>query len=225
MTLSVAGRCERTGMFGIAITSSSPAVAARCAHARAGVGVVATQNITDPRLGPQGLDELAQGLSASDVLARLREKAGAKASYRQLSAVDAKGRAAAYSGDHCLGLHGHAVGPSVAAAGNLLARGDLAQVMVEAFAHHQQAHLGDRLLGALDAALALGGEAGPVRSAGLLIVDDQDWPLVDLRVDWSGQPLAELRALWRLWQPQMLDYVRRGLDPEASPTFGVPGNP
>ena len=73
---------------------------------------------------------------------------------------------------------------------------------------------------------AAGGEMGPVKSAGLLVVDKQMWPLVDLRVDWSDEgPVAGLRELWRLYEPQMKDYVTRALDPHSAPTYGVPGDP
>lgn len=102
MTFSISGRCARTGMFGIAVSSSSPCVAARCAHARAGVGVVATQNITDPRLGPKGLDLMAEGLSAPQAIERLKAEAP-HLEFRQLALVDSQGRTASFSGSHTLG--------------------------------------------------------------------------------------------------------------------------
>src|SRR6185369_9548645 len=118
MTFSIAARCVDTGMFGIAVSSSSPAVAARCAHARAGAGAVATQNITDPTLGPKGLDLLAQGLSAKEVLQRLR--AGAQhIDYRQVALVDRHGGTASFSGSKTLGSHRTAEALNVVAAGNL----------------------------------------------------------------------------------------------------------
>lgn len=225
MTFSIAGRCARTGMFGVALSSSSPAVAARCGYARSGVGAVTTQNITDPRLGPAGLAALTQGLSAEAVIALLRAQAGDTDSYRQLTVVDASGQAAAFSGHHALGRHGHHTASDVVAAGNMLANPDVPRAMAEAFAARPDQHLAARLLAALDAAMVLGGEAGPVRSAGLLVVDDQQWPLVDLRVDWHEAPIVELSALWEVWQPQMHDYVTRGLDPGTAPSYAVPGDP
>ncbi|WCT73075.1 DUF1028 domain-containing protein [Sphingomonas naphthae] len=224
MTFSVTARCARAGMFGIAVSSSSPAVAARCAHARAGVGAVSTQNITDPRLGPAGLYELASGLPAEAAIAALCERAGDTAAYRQLTAVDAEGRSAAHSGAHSLGRHGHHLAPDVAAAGNMLTTLDVPPAMVAAFLSRPEDHLADRLLAAMDAALAAGGEEGPVHSAGLLVVDDQDWPLIDLRIDWSDAPIADLHRLWAIWRPQMHDYVTRGLDPTRAPKYGVPGD-
>lgn len=211
-------------MFGIAVSSSSPAVAARCAHARAGVGIVATQNITDPRLGPIGLDLLGAGASAHDVLAALRDRAGETAPYRQLAVVDAHGRSCAFSGIHSLGCHAGHAEQDVVAAGNMLADPSIPKAMVDSFKMNPECHLGDRLIAALEAALAAGGEEGPVHSAGLLLVDDQTWPLADLRVDWSEDPIGDLKPLWLIWQPQMHDYVTRGLDPRSAPSYGVPGD-
>jgi uncharacterized Ntn-hydrolase superfamily protein len=212
-------------MFGIALSSSSPAVAARCGHARSSVGAVTTQNITDPRLGPAGLAALANGASAETVINLLRAQAGATEPYRQLTVVDSTGHSAAFSGHHALGRHGHHTARDVVAAGNMLANLNVPQAMADAFASLPEHHIADRLLAALDAAIALGGEEGPVRSAGLLVVDDQQWPLVDLRVDWNDAPIAALGVLWQLWQPQMRDYVTRGLDPSTAPSYGVPGDP
>ncbi|MFK8250832.1 DUF1028 domain-containing protein [Ancylobacter terrae] len=224
MTFSISARCARTGLFGIAVSSSSPAVAARCAHARAGVGVVATQNITDPTLGPRGLDLMASGLSASEALERLRAVAS-HFDYRQVVLVDREGRAAAHSGARTLGLHGVELAPDVAAAGNLLASADVPASMVKAFQASPDAHLGDRILAAMQAALDAGGEEGPVHSIGMLIVDKVAWPVADLRIDWTeGDPIGELAALWRLWRPQMDAYVTRALDPSSAPSYGVPGD-
>ena len=222
MTFSLAARCPESGAFGIVISSSSPAVAARCAHVRAAVGAACTQNITDPRLGPALLDELA-GAPAPEALAALVSREPT-AAYRQLTLVDAQGRTAAYSGEHTLGLHASAHGDGAVAAGNLLASDAVPAAMLEAFASVAPA-FGDRLVAALRAAGEAGGEAGPVRSAGLLIADRVSWPVADLRVDWHEDPLGELERLWLLWEPQLDDYVRRAIDPTAAPSYGVPGDP
>lgn len=225
MTFSISGRCPRTGEFGIAVSSSSPAVAARCAHARAGAGVVGAQNITDPRLGQRGLALLAEGLAAPAVLARLTE-ATPHIQYRQLVVLGPSGPAAVFHGSGTLGVHGGALGQDCAAAGNLLAHDGVPQAMVAAFEAAADQPLAARLLAAMRAGLAAGGEAGPVHSAGMLVVRDQPWPVADLRVDWTeGDPVAELAALWALWQPQQEAYVSRALDPSAAPAFGVAGDP
>lgn len=224
MTFSIAARCPLTGMFGLAVASSSPAVAARCAHARAGVGAVATQNITDPTLGPKGLDLMASGLSANDALQRLVAESPLIA-YRQVTLVDARGGSVGYSGARTLGIYACETAANAVAAGNLLANADVPkQILTRFFAEADQS-LGNRLVGAMRAGLAAGGEAGPVHSAGLLLVRDVAWPIADLRVDWhDSDPIGALADLWHLWQPQMEAYVTRALDPAAAPSFGVAGD-
>lgn len=224
MTFSVSGRCAATGMFGVALSSSSMAVAARCAHARAGVGAVATQNVTDPRLGPRGLDLMAEGLPAEAALARLIAEAP-HVEHRQLALIDAQGGTATFSGARTLGVHGAARGLDVVAAGNMLAGPEVPHRMVEAF-ELAPGHLGDRLIAALRAAVAAGGEAGPVHSMGLVLVDRVPWPVADLRVDWTdGDPVEEGAALWDRWRPEMDAYVARALRPDEAPRYGVPGDP
>lgn len=225
MTFSIVGRCPRTGQFGVALSSSSPAVAARCAHARAGVGAVATQNVTDPRLGPLGLDLLARGFGPNATVAALQGAAADHAAWRQVTAIDTAGIPWGFSGSRALGRNGHVIAPHAVAAGNMLASDHVLPAMLSAFETDDRASLAERLITALEAALDAGGEEGPVHSAGLLVVADQPWPLVDLRVDWAdAAPIAQLRALWTLWQPQMDAYVTRALDPAGAPSYGVPGD-
>lgn len=222
MTFSIAARCATTGRFAVAVASSSPAVAARCAHARAGIGAVTTQNITDPRLGPQGLDLLALGADAAQACEILRQTAPHPA-FRQVTAIDRQGRTAAFSGARVLGVHAIAHGRDVVSAGNLLANPGVPNAIVAAF-EASAGDLGQRAVDAMLAGLAAGGEAGPIRSCGLVMVDAVAWPVADLRVDWHDAPLAELAALWSVWQPQLADYVSRALNPEAAPSYGVPGD-
>ena len=221
--MSIVARSADAASFGMAIASSSPAVAARCMHGRAGVGAAATQNITDPTLGPLVLDALARGMTAPAALGRVLS-ATPFGAYRQLLAVGAQGPPATHSGAHGLGLVNSAVGADAAAAGNLLASPAVPGAMIAAF-EVGTGHLGDRLLRALRAGLDAGGEAGPLHSAGLLVVREVSWPIVDLRVDWHDGPIAALEELWRLYAPQIDDYVRRAIDPGRAPTFGVPGDP
>ena len=115
-------------------------------------------------------------------------------------------------------------GPHVAAAGNLLKDQSIPQRMVDVFLEKQENDLEDRLLAAMKAALALGGEEGPVHSAGMKVVDRVPWPETDLRIDWSDEPIHDLEALWRLWRPLRSDYVTRALDPASAPAYGVPGD-
>lgn len=222
MTFSLVARCARTGQFGTAVASSSPAVAARCAHARAGVGAVASQNVTDPGLGPRALDLLEAGASAEEAVAILGR--APHASYRQILVVDRDGGAAIHSGPNALGIWAGARGVDVASGGNLLATPEVPRAIVAAF-EATVGPLGDRLIAAMRAGLEAGGEAGPIRSAGMKIVDRLAWPLVDLRCDWTeGDPIAELARAWEVYAPQAEAYVTRALDPTAAPSFGVPGD-
>jgi uncharacterized Ntn-hydrolase superfamily protein len=223
VTFSIVGRCVRTGAFGVAITSSSPAVASRCAYVRSGVGAVATQNVTDPSLGPALLDALESGLDGATALRSVVESAR-HAEFRQLTLVDARGARNAFSGERSLGINGAELGHHCVAAGNMLATIDVLSACRTAFDADRSLEIEERLVRALEAGLALGGEAGPVHSAGLLVADDVPWPTTNLRVDWSDSPIEDLRALWQLWAPQKADYVTRALDPTNSPSYGVPGD-
>lgn len=223
MTFSLIARCAQTGQFGMVIASSSPAVAARCAHARAGVGVVASQNITDPALGPALLDLMEAGLSADEALFTVANR-HPHIAYRQLLVLDGGGRSAVLSGAQSLGLWKTERATDAAAGGNLLANHTIPAAMLAAFAA-AAGLFGDRLMAALHAGLAAGGEAGPVHSAGMKIVDRLSWPIVDLRCDWSEDcPITALQTAWDVYRPQMAAYVQRAQDPTAAPSYGVPGN-
>lgn len=223
MTFSIVARCSRTGMFGTAVSSSSPAVAARCGLAQAGVGAVNSQNITDPTLGTRGLELMARGASATEAVSILRQTAS-HPEYRQVLAVDAAGVTAIYSGRNALGIWSEAQAENVACAGNLLANDRVPQAMVDAFLN-STGHLGDRLIEVMRAALKAGGEAGPVRSAGMKLVRDVAWPVADLRCDWTGEcPVEQLADLWERYKPQLDAYVTRALNPSDAPSYGVPGD-
>jgi len=210
-------------MFGVAVSSSSPAVAARCAYAQAGVGAIASQNVTDPTLGIRGLELMARGASATEVVAILK-RTGACPEYRQVLAVDATGATAIHSGDKALGIWAEARAENVACGGNLLANPNVPQAMVDAFLA-SEGELGDRLILAMRAGLKAGGEAGPVHSAGMKLVRDVSWPVADLRCDWTdGCPIEELAKLWELYKPQLEAYVTRALNPSEAPSYGVPGD-
>ena len=221
MTFSIVAR-DASGAFGSAICSSSPAVAARCVHLTDGVGAVNSQNITDPRLGPQLLSRLRDGLSATEALAVIVD-ASEHIQSRQLLVVDDEGRSAAYSGTQALGIFGDAVADGVAAGGNMLAAAGIPELMVDAY-RRAGGDLEWRLLAALRTAIDAGGEAGPVHSAGLAVVRLAGWRVTDLRVDWADRPIDELEALAAVWMPQRDDYVTRALNPGAAPSYGVPGD-
>jgi uncharacterized Ntn-hydrolase superfamily protein len=194
MTFSIVARCAETGMFGVAISSSSPAVAARCSYARAGVGAVASQNVTDPSLGPLALDLMQGGMDAATAIAEV-QKRGKFIEYRQVLAVDARGQTAIHSGPNSLGIWTQAQAQNVASGGNMLANDGVPQAIVEGYLA-ATGHIGDRLIAAMRAGLAAGGEAGPVHSAGMMIVDKVSWPLADLRCDWTEDcPITAISGL------------------------------
>jgi len=223
MTISIAARCERTGAFGVAISSSSPAVGSRCPNVRAGVGAVSSQNITDPRLGPALLDALEGGLSAQDALDSISAVA-THPEFRQLTVVDATGAAAVFSGAKSLGINAEVTANNVAAAGNMLANDGVIHAMVNSFTSNADKELADRLIGALEAGVAAGGEAGPVHSAAVLVATQVAWPTTNLRVDWDENPIVKLREIYKVWAPQADDYVTRALNPNSAPSYGVPGD-
>jgi len=241
VTFSIVARSEDAALFGVAIASSSPAVAARCAHARAGVGAVATQNVTDPALGALILGALEQSTGAgADAALDLALRSTPHSAYRQLLVIGPAGSPAVHCGARALGVAAVAVGANAAAAGNLLAAESVPAAMIAAFDAPRAAAaradaarssaadaeaFGARLLQALRSGADRGGEAGPIHSAGLLIVRDLCWPIVDLRIDWvDHDPLGALTRVWDIYAPQIEAYVRRAADPERAPAFGVAGD-
>lgn len=217
MTYSIAARCPDTGAFGIAITSSSICVASRCAWVGP-LGAVMTQNVTDPALGPAGLALLRQGLGAAAVLEVLLAGTPEPA-WRQVGVIDRYGRFAMHSGAQALATAAVAKGEGCFALGNLLANPDVPARMIEAYARASGTNLAERLLHGLEAGLAAGGETGDEHSAGMHVAQTYDWPVVDLRVDWHEEPIAELRRVWELYAPQRAAYEARALNPSGAPAF------
>ena len=224
MSFSISGFCQKTGMVGVAITTSSICVASRCPWVRADVGAVATQNVTDPSLGNLMLNYLEQGLSAQQSIDKVVEGHNF-INYRQLALVDSKGNSASYTGSKTLGTNAVSQGGGCIAAGNLLSSVEVVQAMTDNFSNNDNLHLAERLLVAIQAGVDAGGEEGPLHSAGLKVAHQHPWPLVDLRVDWADDdPITELINLWRVYEPQMMDYNSRAIDPSQAPSYGVPGD-
>ena len=223
MTFSLAARDPATGAFGMVLSSSSPAVAARCLHLRPRVGVAASQNVTNPALGPRLLDLLQAGSPAESALSRVVAEEPHR-EHRQLTVVDDAGRIAHFSGARALGTYAAATGHQAVAAGNLLAGAHVVQAMIDSYQASTAATFEERLLAGCLGGLAAGGEEGPVRSAGLAVVESAAWRVTDLRVDDADEPAAELGRLLALWLPQKRDYLTRALDPSGAPSYGVPGD-
>lgn len=222
MTFSIIARCPDSGQFGAAVASSSPAVAARCIRGLSGVGAAASQNITDPELGTAALSLMQQGRTPRESLDALRLRPFIE--YRQLMAIDALHPPAVFTGANALGSLASAVGAHAACAGNMLASRDVPDAMLRAF-ESTSGSLAERLMAALLAGQAAGGEEGPVHSAGLLVYAGKQWPVVDLRMDWvEHDPVHALHEAWKVYAPQVQAYITRAEDPRAAPSFGVPGN-
>ena len=219
MTYSIAARCARTGMFGAAVTTSSISVGSRCAYARAGVGAVLTQHRTDPRLGPRGLELLAEGLPAKAVIERLTEGVPG-IGWRQIAVVDRTGGTAVFHGERITSVHSAHEGAGCIASGNILRNTDVTRAMVAAFEADPAAHLAERLVRAMEAGYAAGGEPKQVKSAALLVVDKESFPFVDLRVDYDPLPLVKLRWLWEIYEPSSKLYVQRAVSPDSVPGGG-----
>jgi uncharacterized Ntn-hydrolase superfamily protein len=213
VTCAILARCADTGQLGVALVSSLMAVTGRCAFVQAQVGAVVVQSMADPRLGPAALKMLANGYRPEAVL-RAFDRTEEGFDYRQMALINGSGDTAVHEASVAAGLTGAAEGENCAAIGNRLVDGAVPERMIEVFVR-TSGELGDRLVASLKTAVAEAG-AGPARAAGLLIAEHEPWPLVDLRIDWSDDPVAGLEHLWHLWWPQMRNYLERALDPAAA---------
>ena len=216
-TFAICGRCARTGQLGVAIATRFLAVGALAPRARAGVGAVSTQAYVNPYHGYWVMDGLATGLPAPEAVAASLAR-DPRPDLRQLLAVDAAGRAAAHTGENCDTWRGHRVGPNFAAGGNMLVGPAVVDAMAEAFiaTEQQDLALAERLLRCIEAGEAAGGDKRGKQSAALLVVAEEDYPLVDLRVDEHPDPVAELRRIYGVYLRDYAEILRR-LPTRANP--------
>jgi uncharacterized Ntn-hydrolase superfamily protein len=214
MTFSIIGRCARTGQIGVAVASPSIAIGARVAYCAAGVGAVLTQHRTDPRLGPRGIELLRAGSTAQQTIDALIIAAAPNAQWRQLAAMDSTGATAVFSGSRTRPEMSEAPAQDACAIGNELVNHRSPPAMLREFQSIPGLPLAERLVRALEAGLAAGGEPNGPHSAQLLVVATESFALIDLRVDWHEQPIAELRDLWQRYAPQTAFFVQRALDPD-----------
>lgn len=212
MTFSLALRCAKTGHFGVAGTTSSMAMGARCLFVNHDAGAVITQHRTDPRLGPQALRRLRAGASAQEVIDSFARDPGIE--WRELAIIDRHGNCAARQGQNQEPIYAKAFGHGMVAVGNILRNDTVPAAMIEAAEKAADLPLAERLLAALDAGLAAGGEVFALQSAALRIAEHADFCSVDLRVDASEAPLADLRQLWQAYAPQQANFVERVLNPD-----------
>jgi uncharacterized Ntn-hydrolase superfamily protein len=194
MTWSIVAR-DADGSFGVAIASRFFAVGALCVHTRRAVGALSTQALMNPLYGPAAIDLLAVGTPTADVVHRLTDADEGRAQ-RQLHAIGASGAPAAYTGEQCIDWCGHAVHDDFSVAGNMLAGPEVLEATVGAFVAAAGRPLGERLLAALVAGEAAGGDRRGKQAAALRIHGDDDYPRLDLRVDDHPEPIDELRRLY-----------------------------
>lgn len=228
-TFSIVARDPQTGRFGVAVTTKAFAVGSLCPFAKAGVGAIATQARVNPTLGPKGLRLLEHGLSAEETLQELLANDPGK-QVRQLGIIDKYGHAVAYSGEWTNAWSGHIVGDTFTVQGNLLTGEAVVQAVAATFSA-STAPFEERLIQALEAGQHAGGDKRGKQSAALLVVDTDEFPFVDLRVDDNPEPLKELRRLYALHKTGLLSVyhewvegIRSGVVPEgmAKPDENAP---
>jgi uncharacterized Ntn-hydrolase superfamily protein len=215
-TFSIAARCARTGMLGVAVSTAVPGVGSIVTHARPEVGAIATQSWANPYLGPDGLDLLEQGLGAEEALEKLMAEDPGRET-RQIGVVDAKGGSAAFTGADCTTWFGHTTGQDYAAQGNMLVNAETVDALAETFEANADDELPERLMKCLEAAQAAGGDKRGRQSAALYVVKTEAYPLVDLRVDEHTEPVAELRRVFTVASKQLRPFVEM-MPTRAEPT-------
>jgi uncharacterized Ntn-hydrolase superfamily protein len=194
MTWSIIARDELTGQFGIAVATRFFAVGARVPHIAAGVGGIATQALVNPYYGIDGLKLLREGRKPHDIIETLIAADSGHQS-RQLHIMDAGGRIAAFTGRDCVDWCGHVEDNGFSIAGNMLAGAGVLDDTAQAYLANKNLPFAQRLIAAMRSGEAAGGDKRGKQSAALLIHGDEEWSLLDLRVDDHADPLAELERL------------------------------
>lgn len=218
-TFSIVARCHRTEMLGVAVSTAVLGVGARCPHVKAGVGAAATQSWINPYLGIDALRLMSEGFSAPEAQAKLLEDDPGRRG-RQLGLVDRDGRSAAWSGPECVPWFGHIAVPNCAIQGNMLVGEETLKAMLHAFENAELLELPERLLVALEAGQAAGGDKRGKQSAALLVAHREEYAYCDLRVDEHRHPVAELRRIFEIARSQLTSYVR-GLPTRANPLGAI----
>jgi uncharacterized Ntn-hydrolase superfamily protein len=194
-TFSITARCHRSGELGIAVATKFISVGMLCSFVKNNVGAIASQAYINPYLGIWGLEYLAKGHSAQETLEFLKSK-DEGIEYRQLGIVDNKGGSAAFTGSNSDTWHGHLTGPNYALAGNRLVSVETLEAMRDSFESDDSLPLSKRLLLALSAGEAAGGDKSGHQSAALKVYGVTEFPVIDLRVDEHDDPVAELRRIY-----------------------------
>ncbi len=219
-TFSIVGRCPRSGMLGVAVSTAVPAVGALCPHVKAGVGAVSTQSWVNPYLAIEALGLMEQGTTGPEALKTVLAADEAK-NLRQIGVVDSDGRSASWSGDDCTPWYGHITEDDFAVQGNMLVGEATLTAMAEAFRDSASLDLAERLLLALEAGNSAGGDKRGKQSAALRVHHTEDYPWLDLRVDEHGHPVTELRRVYTIAKLQLLPFVA-GMPKRGQPAGGLP---
>jgi uncharacterized Ntn-hydrolase superfamily protein len=199
VTWSIVAYDPESGAFAVAVATKAFAVGASCPFVRAGVGAVSTQSITNRYLGLAVLEGLARGLPpAAAIEGALAGDEGR--GLRQVHAVDRHGRCAAWTGQNCVEWCGSVTGPGISVAGNMLAGERVVAATLEHWLAHPEQTVPERLMAAMEAGEAAGGDRRGRQSAAMKLITTEDFPDLDLRVDDHADPLAELRRLLELWR-------------------------
>ena len=207
MTWSIIARDKATGCFGIAVATKFFAVGARVPFIAAGVGAIATQALVNPFYGTKGLRLLRDGKTADAVVNELIAGDDGR-DHRQVHIIDANGRIAAHTGTECIGWHGHVAGEEFSVAGNMLAGARVLDETASAYLGGEGLPFPRRLVTAMLAGEAAGGDKRGKQSAALLIYGEEDWSDLDLRVDDHAEPLAELERLERVSRERWMSFRR-----------------
>lgn len=209
MTWSMIARDEPTGRVGIIVATRFFAVGARVPHIRTGVGALCTQAMTNPYFGPRGLALLSAGASAEETV-RMLLAADDGREHRQIHVMDREGRVAAGTGRHCVPWCGQKSGASWSLAGNMLTGEAVLDETARAYEAHTDLPFARRLIAAMKAGEAAGGDKRGRQSAALLIHDGEDHSMLDLRVDDHTDPLAEIARLEAVARERFIHYRRFG---------------
>ena len=195
MTWSIIAR-DTTGAFGVAVASKFFAVGALCPHARSGVGALATQALLNPLYVNPAFAQMANSVDPAHIIASLTA-ADEGREHRQLHMIDAHNRSAAFTGSACIDWCGHMAGEGFSVAGNMLAGPQVISATAEAYLAHATLPFGERLLRAMAAGEAAGGDKRGKQAAALLVFTTEDYCALDLRVDDHAEPLVELERLYQ----------------------------
>ena len=207
MTWSIIGRDAATNRIGIIVATKFFAVGSRVPHIKTGVGAVASQAFVNPFFGAQGIALLQAGATADDVV-RLLTNADEGRDHRQLHVMDRSGQFAAFTGASCVDWCGHRIHDGFSVAGNMLAGPAVIEETARAYSGAAEQPFARRLITAMKAGEAAGGDKRGKQSAALLIHDDQDYSLLDLRVDDHAEPLAELTRLESIARERWVHFRR-----------------